>query len=121
MKGLIRKEWVLLKWGILALVLANIAVVMALPPMINRAFDLPLDSFENSLIISGTWFVASLFIGVGILFTSLERELKQPDIWLHSPSANLATCRCQSDLCSNGHGFNTRFEWRSAKYFVHAF
>ena len=85
-KGLIRKEWILLKWGILALVFVNIVVVMAVPPLINRAFDLPLNTFENSLIISGTWFVVSMFIGVGILFTSLEKEMKQPDIWLHSPA-----------------------------------
>ena len=85
-KGLIRKEWILLKWGILVLVLVNIVIVMAGPPLINRAFDVPLNTFENSLIISGTWFVASLFIGVGILYTSLEKELKHPDIWLHSPA-----------------------------------
>ena len=59
---------------------------MAVPPLINRAFGLPLNTFENSLIISGTWFVASLFVGVGILYTSLEKEMKQPDIWLHSPA-----------------------------------
>ena len=85
-KGLIQKEWILLKWGILALVLVNIVIVMAAPSLINRAFGLPLNTFENSLIISGTWFVASLFVGVGILYTSLEKEMKQPDIWLHSPA-----------------------------------
>ena len=85
-KGLIQKEWILLKWGILALVLVNIVIVMAGPLLINRAFDLPLNTFENSFLISGTWFVAYLFIGVGILYTSLEKEMKQPDIWLHSPA-----------------------------------
>lgn len=86
MKGLIRKEWILLKWGILVLFFVNIAVVLAVPRFINRAFDLPLNTFENSLIVSGTWFVFSMFIGVGVLFTSLEKEMKQPEIWLHSPA-----------------------------------
>jgi hypothetical protein len=86
LKGLMGKEWILLKWGILVLVFVNITVVLAVPPLINRAFDLPMNTFENVLIISGTWFVFSMFIGVGILFTSLEKEMKQPEIWLHSPA-----------------------------------
>lgn len=86
LKGLMRKEWILHRWGILGPVFLNIAVVMAVPPLINRASDLPLNSFENSLIIAGTWFVFTMFMGVAFLFTSLEKELKQPDIWLHSPA-----------------------------------
>ncbi|MBO1914770.1 hypothetical protein J4G37_59335, partial [Microvirga sp. 3-52] len=85
LKGLLQKEWVLLKWGILVLFIVNVAVVVAVPPLINRAFDLPMNTFENALIISGTWFVFSMFISVSILLTSLEKEMKQPDIWLHSP------------------------------------
>ncbi|QUW20556.1 hypothetical protein JSQ81_11875 [Sporosarcina sp. Marseille-Q4063] len=86
MKGLMRKEWILLKWGILALVFVNIAVVLVVPPLINRAFDLPMNTFENSLIISGTWFAFTISAGVVILFTSLEKEMKQPEIWMHSPA-----------------------------------
>lgn len=85
-KGLLKKEWILLRWGVMTVFLANIFAVMVIPPIINRAFDLPLNSFENSLIISGIWFVIGMFVAVGILFGSLESEMKQPSIWLHSPA-----------------------------------
>ena len=85
-KGLFKKEWILLKWGVITVFLLNIIVVMAAPPIINRAFGLPLNTFENSLVISGVWFVVSMFVAVGILYASLETEMKQPDIWLHSPA-----------------------------------
>ena len=84
-KGLLKKEWILLKWGVITVFLLNIIVVMAAPPIINRAFGLPLNTFENTLVISGVWFVVSMFVAVGILYASLETEMKQPDIWLHSP------------------------------------
>ena len=84
-KGLLKKEWILLKWGVITVFLLNIIVVMVAPPIVNRAFGLPLNTFENSLVISGVWFVISMFVAVGILFASLETEMKQPDIWLHSP------------------------------------
>lgn len=86
MKGLIKKEWILLRWGIAALFLSNIVIVMAGPPLINRAFGIPLTTFENSLIITGVWFLFNLFIGVGVLLTSLEKEMSQLDIWFHSPA-----------------------------------
>lgn len=84
-KGLIKKEWILMKWGVITVFLLNIVVVMAAPPIINRAFGLPLNTFENSLVISGAWFVVSMLVPIGILFASLETEMKRPDIWLHSP------------------------------------
>ena len=84
-KGLLKKEWILLRWGVLTVFLLNIIVVMVAPPIINRSFGLPLNAFGNSLVISGVWFVVSMFVAVGILYASLESEMKQPDIWLHSP------------------------------------
>lgn len=85
-KGLIQKEWILLKWGIITLVLLNVVIVVAGPLLINRAFDLPLNTFENSQIITGVWFVFNMFVAVGVLLKSLEKEMRQPDIWLHSPA-----------------------------------
>lgn len=87
MKGLIRKEWCLLKWGIIILFLMNIAILVAGPYLINRIYDLPLTTLENARIITGIWFVFNMFVGVGVLFTSLEKELKQRDIWLHATTS----------------------------------
>ncbi len=86
-KGLLKKEWQMMKWGLLALLFVNVIVVVVGPILINRAFNLPLNSFDNTMVLTGVWIVANLFIGVGIFITSLEQEMKQQVVWLHSPAS----------------------------------
>ena len=84
-KGLFRKEWVLMKWGIISFVLANVGVVLFVPTLIRRIFNIPIELFTHALSIVGIWLVFNMFIGVGVLLVSLGHEMKRADIWLHSP------------------------------------
>ena len=88
-KGLFKKEWTLLKWGIIVLALKNVFVILLGPTIINRVFGVPQDFFTTTLILVGIWLVFNIFVGAGVLITSLGREMKRPDTWLHSPASML--------------------------------
>ena len=89
MKGLFKKEWALMKWGIIALALLTVFIVLLGPVISSRVSGLPQDFFTNTLVIVGTLLIFYIFIGVGVLCTSLGEEMKRPDIWLHSPASML--------------------------------
>jgi len=88
-KGLFKKEWMLLRWGIITLALLNVVVVLVGPILISRVFHVPLDFFTDTLGIAGIWLVFNVLTGVGVLATSLGHEMKRPDAWLHSPVSML--------------------------------
>lgn len=88
-KGLFKKEWVLLRSGILAYALISVIVVLGGPAFIHYLFGVPLDFFENTMVIAGLWLAFGNLINCGIVFTSLGNEMKQPHIWLHSPAPML--------------------------------
>ena len=88
-KGLFKKEWAIIKWGIIALALLNIVVVLLGPSIIHAVFGVPQDVFNNTLVIVETWLYFNIFVGVGVLLTSLGHEMKRLDIWLHSPASML--------------------------------
>lgn len=88
-KGLFKKEWSISKWGIITLVSLNIFVVLLGPTIISQVFGIPQDFFTNTLVLVGAWLIVNILVGVGVLLTSLGHEMKQPDIWLHSPISML--------------------------------
>lgn len=45
--------------------------------------------FVDGVQIGGGWLVLGLFIAIFVLGQSLERDMKQPHIWLHSPASML--------------------------------
>lgn len=85
MGGLFRKEWIQMKWLVVWIVLLNVLVVVAGPFIARGMFDMTGSLAEHAHITGGTWFYIYTAAGVGILFSSLEREMKTPGIWLHSP------------------------------------
>lgn len=89
LKGLLRKEWVLLRWGIFLLILTYIIVLLAAPTIIHIVFGVPLDLFQNRLGLFGLLFVFTMLVSLGMLFTSLRHEMRRPDVWLHSPASML--------------------------------
>ncbi|WP_318616668.1 hypothetical protein [Sporosarcina sp. YIM B06819] len=82
--GLLRKEWVTLKKPLLVIALFAVATMSFLPMIITRFLGMGVDVFELALVICAMWAVASAFAPVIALFTMLEREMKRPDVWLHS-------------------------------------
>lgn len=86
-QGLFRKEWILLRPGILVLALLNAVVILLGPFVVSSVFGVPQDFYENTQVIAGLWIVLYSVVGVGTLFTSLGHEMKRPDLWLYSPAS----------------------------------
>lgn len=84
-KGLLRKERVLMRRGTFALTSVN-AIIVGLT-LRSSLFGGAQKFFDETLVIIGTWLALSMFIGVWVLYASLRREMKRPDIWLHSSSS----------------------------------
>lgn len=86
-RGLIRKEWMLLRLGVTVITILSFFVILVGPSVVRMLFDAPGDFSSHALILGGTWIVFHLFLGAFVLFTSLGNEMKRPDIWLHSPAS----------------------------------
>jgi len=83
--GLLWKEWLLLRWGVGLIAVLSFFVILVGPLAIQKLFDVPGDYFSQAMVLGGIWLVLHLFVGLFLLFTSLGNEMKQPEIWLHSP------------------------------------
>lgn len=83
--GLLKKEWLIMRWGIISLALVNVIVVLFGPILISRVFNVSQEFFTETLELAGIWLVFNVLTGVGVLLTSLSHEMKRPDAWLHSP------------------------------------
>ncbi|BAQ09267.1 hypothetical protein OXB_0795 [Bacillus sp. OxB-1] len=84
-RGLIWKEWLLLRWGVGLIAVLSFFVILGGPLAIQKLLGVPGSYFSHALVFGGTWIVLHLFVGLFLLFTSLGNEMKQPEIWLHSP------------------------------------
>jgi hypothetical protein len=85
MKGLIRKEWVLQRWNIVALVLINLVItILEISPVFAGLFG---RRMTEIIISSNTWYSLHLYLGVFLFYTSLINEMKRADIWLHSSAS----------------------------------
>lgn len=82
--GLVRKEWALVKWFAIALIVINvgIAVVDSSPISLGRADD----STSYAFMTSGLWFQLHMYMGIVLVAVSYSRERPRVDIWLHSPA-----------------------------------
>lgn len=82
--GLLRKEWVTLKAPLIVIALFAVATMLFLPILITHFWWEGVEVFELALIMCTLWAVASTLAPVVTLFIMLEREMKRPDVWLHS-------------------------------------
>src|SRR4051794_24759510 len=85
--GLLKKEWVMMKWPLLVSALFGIIVMSFVPHLLATFLDFGVHAFELALVICFIWAGASVLAPVTALFTMLEREMKRPDIWLHSTAS----------------------------------
>lgn len=80
-----RKEWALMKWGIVPLALLNSALVFL---TINHAFYGVLESLTVDIKFTiGFGFLLHMIAAVTWFLDSLNKEMKRPDTWLHSPTS----------------------------------
>lgn len=82
--GLLRKEWVTMKNLVLVSALVAVAAMSFLPVVIVRFLGTGVQVFEVALVFCFLWASASVLAPVIALFIMLERDMKRPDVWLHS-------------------------------------
>ena len=82
--GMVRKEWVTMKWPLIVSALVAITVMAVFPFLITGFLATEVHVFEFALVICFLWAGASVFAPVIALFTMLGSEMKRPDVWLHS-------------------------------------
>ena len=83
--GLLRKEWIVLKRLLVLIILLDVVVITLLPLLITSVVGRPHTLYDNTHIVVGTLFVLHIFGGIFILFESLKREMRNVEMWLHSP------------------------------------
>lgn len=84
--GLLKREWLTMKGQFLATIVASILFIVMIP-FGSNVFKFGLDTMQLSLIMSLIWMVISMFIPAIILLISLGKEMRRPDIWLHSKTS----------------------------------
>ncbi|MFC5601826.1 hypothetical protein [Sporosarcina koreensis] len=78
--GLLRKEWVSLKYSVVIFVVIfiGLAVSSFTPAAVGGIVDSnELDHFFTTIL---------MFSGIALFLHSLQVDLKRPDVWLHSPA-----------------------------------
>ncbi|KAA0948747.1 hypothetical protein FQ087_17305 [Sporosarcina sp. ANT_H38] len=86
-KGLLRKEWALMKWRLIIFVLITSAIQYL---GVNRlVYGLPEDFYASIQPIIALCFMLHLAMAISLLFDGLGKEMGRPDIWLHSPASIL--------------------------------
>lgn len=82
--GLVRKEWLTMKWPLLVSALIGVTVMIVVPLLLTSFSVLEVPLFEITLVICFLWAIASVLAPVVALFMMLGMEMKRPDVWLHS-------------------------------------
>src|SRR4051812_26833128 len=74
--GMVRKEWVTMKWPLIVSALVAITVMAVFPFLITGFLATEVHVFEFALVICFLWAGASVFAPVTALFTMLGSEMK---------------------------------------------
>lgn len=86
LKGLIKKEWALMRLWLVILCILNTLGIVGIPILLNIWIeDLPI--FRTAIILVGIWLFFSYLIATILFLTSLQLDMKKPDIWLHTESS----------------------------------
>lgn len=85
--GLLKKEWVIMKWPLLVSTLLGTIVMSFVPHLIVNFIGIEAHVFEVALVICFIWAGASVLAPVIALSIMLVREMKRADVWLHSTAS----------------------------------
>lgn len=85
--GLLRKEWVMMKWQLLVGAVLAVAVLATIPMVISGLVETGETVFEVALFVCFLGALTSLLMPLVAFFIILERDMKRPDVWLHSTAS----------------------------------
>ncbi len=80
-----RKEWALMKWGLVSFMLASIAI--AFFNVSHVFYGVPEDFATTIQTTSVLCFLIHMVAAMSWFFDSLNKEMKRPDMWLHCPAS----------------------------------
>lgn len=84
-RGLLKKEWKTMRLSLYLVLLLNVAAIFLLPYLLYALAGIP--RIEASLVIGFVWLMFQTILAAIILLTSLEKDMKQPELWLHSTAS----------------------------------
>ncbi|WP_313892161.1 hypothetical protein [Psychrobacillus sp.] len=85
--GLLKKEWLSMRGLLLASALLGIIAMSFLPLLLSKSFGSEERIFEFTIVICFIWASATVVVPGVALFTMLEKDMKRPDVWLHSDAS----------------------------------
>lgn len=85
--GLLRKEWIIMKWLLIVSALVAIVVMTVIPVAIASYFPGEMDVFEVTLVVCLLWAGASIGAPLIAFIIMFQRDMKSPEIWLHSTAS----------------------------------
>ncbi|SER79544.1 hypothetical protein [Psychrobacillus sp. OK032] len=86
LKGLNQKEWMLMRFWLVVLFILNTLGIVGIPLLLNAWID-DVPIFKTAIILAGIWLLFSHLIAAILFITSLQLDMKRPDIWLHTESS----------------------------------
>lgn len=86
LKGLIKKEWMLMRFWLVVLFILNTLGIVGIPLSLRTWID-DVPIFKTAVILAGIWLVFSHLIAILLFIVSLQLDMKRPDIWLHTESS----------------------------------
>ncbi len=87
MKGLVWKEWMQYKGMMILGIITSVIGTVASPFILKRMVEMKDPISEVHLITSSLWMYVYIIFFLVLFFTSLEKEMKRPDIWFHNQSS----------------------------------
>jgi len=84
-KGLLMKEWKTMRVSLYLVLGLNVVAILLLPFLLNVWLGVP--RVEASIVIGFLWLMCQTILAAVILLTSLEKDMKQPELWMHSTAS----------------------------------
>lgn len=85
--GLLKKEWISMKWSIVLSLLGALFILFLFPILLRKLLGENVNLFEYALVITFVAAIGNLFIPFTLFWVLVEKEMKRPDLWLHSTAS----------------------------------
>ena len=86
-RGLVWKEWMQYKGIMILGIIASVFGTVASPFFLKRMVEMEEPISEVHLLTSSMWMYVYIIFFLVLFYTSLEKEMKRPDIWFHNQSS----------------------------------
>ncbi|GKV55251.1 hypothetical protein NCCP2222_11980 [Sporosarcina sp. NCCP-2222] len=86
--GLLLREWMPIKWQMISSFILFGLGLLGLPFFLGSFLEiLQADSFEIATVLCFVWAAFSVFVPLFTFFMLFYRDMKKPDLWLHSTAS----------------------------------